>query len=285
MKITEKIHHQVVNSESPYQVAFIHGLMGYSGNWRKIINLCNEICDKNQKTRFQFLIYDQRGHGRSFKPEAGYSPEDYAQDLLELTSTLGWSKFHLVGHSMGGRNAYVFAYLYPERLKSLIIEDMGPETKSESYKYYEQLLESIPTPFANKEAMKTHFKDVFPTAMKYAEPPETLSLFLQANLEEKQIDGRIDWKFSKQGILDTVRLGHVKDRWHEVASLRMPSLLIRGEDSAVLSDETYQKILQVNPNFKGQIVKGSGHWVHFDKAEEFAKLVYDHVILNNDLTN
>lgn len=276
MNIEDKIHYQVINPEGKVCVAFIHGLMGFSGNWRKIINLCNEYCDNQRIPRFQFLIYDQRGHGRSFKPETGYTPEDYAQDLYELVQHVGWTQFHLVGHSMGGRNAYVFAYRYPQLLRSLVVEDMGPETKSASYKYYETLLNHIPTPFVDKEQMKLHFRDVFPKAMPYNEPPEVLSLFLQANLEEKE-NGTLDWKFSKQGILETVRLGHVKDRWHELASLRMPSLLIRGEKSGVLSDEVYQKVLQVNPNFNGVVVSGSGHWVHFDKAEEFANLIGQHI--------
>lgn len=276
MSFAKNIHFQIINPEGVIRVAFIHGLMGFSGNWRKILNLCNELCDAQGIPRFQFLIYDQRGHGRSFKPETGYTPEDYAQDLYQLVQEVGWTDFHLVGHSMGARNAYTFAYLYPQLLKSLIVEDMGPETKSESYIYYEELLNKIPTPFANKELVKEHFQTKFPVAMKYNEPPAVLSAFLQANLEEKE-NGQWDWKFSKRAILETVRLGHVKDRWHEVASLRMPTLLIRGELSAVLSQDTYEKTLSINPNFTGKVVAGAGHWVHFDRANEFAELIFSHI--------
>ena len=112
------------NAESP-RVVFIHGLMAFSANWRKIAS--------RLQNDFQCLIYDQRGHGRSFKPDSGYSPEVFAEDLNKITNELGWDSFHLVGHSMGGRNAIVFADLYPQKVTTLTIEDMGPEADSRSH--------------------------------------------------------------------------------------------------------------------------------------------------------
>ena len=109
-----QFHYSVVgNPENPKKIVFVHGLMAFAANWRKIASrLENDFC---------CLIYDQRGHGRSFKPETGYSTKDFAMDLNKITSELGWSEFHLVGHSMGGRNAMVFAHLFPEKVKTFVL--------------------------------------------------------------------------------------------------------------------------------------------------------------------
>src|SRR5690606_32763910 len=100
------------------------------------------------------LTYDQRGHGRSFKPESGYSPEDYANDLEKILNELGWERIHLVGHSMGGRNALSFASRFPQRVISLVIEDISPESNPGDVARYEKLLNRVPTPFQSKKDAK-----------------------------------------------------------------------------------------------------------------------------------
>jgi pimeloyl-ACP methyl ester carboxylesterase len=234
--------------------------MAFAANWRKIAN--------KLEVKYQCLIYDQRGHGRSMKPETGYSPSDFAEDLYKITEELGWNDFHLVGHSMGGRVAIVFASLYPQKVKTLCIEDMGADVQPESYKYYEKMLNIVPTPFQSKDEMKAFFDHEFLANFTPHEPPSVLMTFLQANIEEKP-NGLYDWKFSKQAVIDIVREGHKHDYWLEISSFKMPVLLIRGEKSHVLSAEEFEKMQQVNPLITGLEIKGAGHWVHYEKYEEF----------------
>ncbi|MBC7753796.1 MAG: alpha/beta hydrolase [Moraxellaceae bacterium] len=252
------------NAESP-RVVFIHGLMAFSANWRKIASRI--------QNDFQCLIYDQRGHGRSFKPESGYSPEVFAEDLNKITDELGWDSFHLVGHSMGGRNAIVFADLFPQKVRTLTIEDMGPEADSRSHLYYEKMLNAVPTPFDSKQSMKQFFASDFEKNFEAKEPISVLSTFLQANIEQVENTQLFDWRFSKQAIFETVKQGHIKDRWREVTHLSMPVLLIRGENSHVLKRETFEKMLQVNPKITGVEIKQAGHWIHYEKYEEFTSIL------------
>lgn len=252
------------NAESP-RVVFIHGLMAFSANWRK-------IASKIQND-FQCLIYDQRGHGRSFKPESGYSPEVFAEDLNKITDELGWDSFHLVGHSMGGRNAIVFADLFPQKVRTLTIEDMGPEADPRSHLYYEKMLNAVPTPFDSKQSMKQFFASGFEKNFESKEPISVLSTFLQANIEQVENTQVYDWRFSKQAIFETVKEGHIKDRWREVADLSMPVLLIRGENSHVLKREIFEKMLQLNPKITGVEIKQAGHWIHYEKYEEFTAIL------------
>ncbi len=268
----DNFNYSVLGANASKRIVFIHGLMAFSANWRKIAS--------RLEGDFQCLIYDQRGHGRSFKPESGYSPEIFAEDLNKIAKELAWDRFHLVGHSMGARNAIVFANKYPEKVKTLTIEDMGPDSDTSAVQYYQEMLERIPTPFLDKVAIKTFFDNEFLKNFTPKEPSAVLSTFLQANLEEKT-DGKYDWRFSKQAVYEIVQEGHRRDRWLEVSSLKMPVMLVRGENSHVLKKETFEKMLAVNPQISGITVKGAGHWVHFEKYQEFVEELRNFITLHD----
>ena len=71
------------------------------------------------------VAVDLRGHGRSSKPEdpAAYSLRTNARDLLRLAGALGWSRFTLLGHSMGGMVAQCVAIDAAHRLDALVLMD------------------------------------------------------------------------------------------------------------------------------------------------------------------
>src|SRR5215469_14172471 len=68
---------------------------------------------------------DLRGHGLSSKPamESAYSFELMADDMLRLADALGWERFVLLGHSMGGMVVQFLALAAPSRLAGLILMD------------------------------------------------------------------------------------------------------------------------------------------------------------------
>jgi len=68
---------------------------------------------------------DHRGHGGSAKPPSddAYSFSILADDALALTKVLGWERFALLGHSMGGMVAQVVATTAPQRLTGLVLMD------------------------------------------------------------------------------------------------------------------------------------------------------------------
>ena len=71
------------------------------------------------------VALDLRGHGRSSQPAeaAAYSLRRFADDVLELADVLGWERFTLLGHSMGGMVAQHVAIAAPERLAALVLMD------------------------------------------------------------------------------------------------------------------------------------------------------------------
>lgn len=270
-------NYSILGQNSSERIVFLHGMMAFAGNWRKIANRLED--------EYQCLIFDQRGHGRSFKPETGYSPDIFAEDLNLITQELGWDRFHLVGHSMGGRNAMVFAHKHPEKVKTLTIEDIGPESDMRSILYYKEMLEQVPTPFHSREEIKNYFTQQFEKNFKAKEPISVLSTFLQANLEEKTDPTGLatyDWRFSKNAVYEMIRDGSVQDRWLEVSNFKMPVLLVRGEKSHLLSHETFEKMCAVNSNIHGVEIADAGHWVHYEKYEEFTEVLRDFLRDSND---
>lgn len=242
---------------------FLHGLMGYAVNWRKVTTLLgpNDLS----------LIFDQRGHGQSMQPPTGYAPENYAEDLCQIATEIGWSGFLLVGHSMGGRNAQCFAARFPEFVQGLVIEDIGPDGNPRADVYYRELLEAVPTPFPNKLRAKEFFMNDF-RKLPVRGNAETIGLYFYSNIVD-QPDGTADWRFSKEAILASVREGRAQDRWEEYHSLKMPVLVIRGAESAELSPEVFARMQVENPNAHCVEVPNAGHWVHYDQPERFVELL------------
>lgn len=72
------------------------------------------------------ITHDYRGTGRSSKPAAQYSCEDFVDDAAAILEQVKAGPAILLGHSMGGRVAMLMALKYPEKIMKLIIASVGP---------------------------------------------------------------------------------------------------------------------------------------------------------------
>jgi len=75
---------------------------------------------------FEVLAYDQRGLGRSDKPEARYTMADYAADALALLDHVGWERCRVYGVSFGGMVAQELSVTAPERVERLCLACTSP---------------------------------------------------------------------------------------------------------------------------------------------------------------
>jgi pimeloyl-ACP methyl ester carboxylesterase len=77
---------------------------------------------------FHTAAFDHRGHGASGHPSdpSAYALELLAADTVAVAEALGWERFHLLGHSMGGMVAQLVAIGAPDRVTRLVLMDTGP---------------------------------------------------------------------------------------------------------------------------------------------------------------
>lgn len=264
MSYLQNFKYELQGPDNAPKLVFLHGVMGSGANWRK-------ITPQFQKD-FRILTYDQRGHGWSFKPPSGYAPEDYSEDLRKILDELGWEKINLVGHSMGGRNALRFTHDYPHRVEKLVIEDIGPQGQPAAMEKTLAMVEMVPAPFTSKAAAKEYFLGEFKQKLGGDQRAHILAQYFYTNIESLP-DGQATWRFSKDAIIQSLRAGHFHPRWHEVEVLRIPTLFIRGQYSEDFPRDEYEKVIQLNSNVRGVEIPDAGHWVHYDQADEFSRVL------------
>jgi esterase len=264
----DKFHHSITGNASKPKLVFLHGVMGFALNWRRII--------KAFENDFHILAYDQRGHGRSFQPKTGYAPENYADDLHKILDALNWQSITLVGHSMGGRAAYSFSAKNPQRVTRLVIEDIGPKSydSGTGVTLVERMLDAVPVPFASKKAAREWFNTTFLELFSKERKKEELAEYLYANLTEND-QGQTVWRFYEPGIRESVKQGRIHELWDEIEALTMPTLVIRGELSGDLPRPIFERMLAINSNVQGTEIRGSGHWIHSEQPELFIQILRD----------
>ena len=101
----------------------LHGWLDNAGSFEALAPLL--------ATRWRVVAIDFAGHGRSTHLPKGtwYHYVDYFDELHAVFDHFGWARADLLGHSLGGTLASLFAALYPERVRELmLIEALGPLT-------------------------------------------------------------------------------------------------------------------------------------------------------------
>lgn len=78
------------------------------------------------RARFEVLIHDQRGLGRTEIPPGPYTMQDYAADALALLDHAGWDSCRVIGVSFGGMVAQEFAVTAPDRVERLVLACTSP---------------------------------------------------------------------------------------------------------------------------------------------------------------
>ena len=103
------LYYEVSNQGRP--VLLIQGVGVVSEGWRLQVDALRQ--------RFQALIFDNRGIGKSAPCSAPISIEGMAEDARALMDAAGWESAHVIGHSMGGVIAQQLALDCPRRVRSL----------------------------------------------------------------------------------------------------------------------------------------------------------------------
>jgi len=95
-----------------------HGLLGSNTNWRS-------IAVQLQQSGGPIFTVDLRNHGASPHTNS-MTIEELGSDLIHYLDSRGLSSAHMIGHSAGGKAVMAAALLYPGRVSSMTVVDIGP---------------------------------------------------------------------------------------------------------------------------------------------------------------
>jgi pimeloyl-ACP methyl ester carboxylesterase len=97
----------------PRKVLCLHGWFGHAGGW-------GPMTAHLDTQRFTYAFMDYRGYGRRRGSGGPYTMAQIAEDALQLADRLGWSRFSLLGHSMGGLAIQQVLADAPDRVEALV---------------------------------------------------------------------------------------------------------------------------------------------------------------------
>ena len=209
---------------------------------------------------FTIIAFDNRGAGRSDKPEMDYSIRLFADDTAGLMDFLRISRAHILGISMGGYIAQELAINYPEKVNGLVLGCTScgghravimSEERMEKFKANEGL---TPEQILRKD-MDLYFSERF-----IREHPERIEEFVNISLRYYQPADAFFRQFNACLKHDTV------DRVSEISS---PTLIMTGDDDLLVPSENSLILKELIPKADLELFAGCRHCFFM---EEYATL-------------
>ncbi|MGO4820440.1 MULTISPECIES: alpha/beta fold hydrolase [unclassified Flavobacterium] len=232
----------------------LHGFLGMSDNWKTIgVQLSTE--------GYHVHLLDLRNHGRSFQSDE-FTYEAMAQDVYEYCKENNLEKVSVIGHSMGGKTAMLFATKYPEMMDKLIIADIGP-------KFYPQHHQTILAGLnAVDFAKKPSRSDVEATLEEYITDFGTRQ-FLMKSLYWQE-PGQLAFRFNLA--VFNKKMDEIGVALPEDALYSKPTLFIRGGNSNYILDSDFDEIKKHFPKAQFETIPNAGHWLHAENPKLFHQL-------------
>ena len=237
------------NATAP-PVVCVHG---YTSSAEAFNAPARHLCD-----RHHVIALDVRGHGESaWSPAGAYDYADQAGDLAALVDRLELGRFVLIGTSMGGIIAMAYAADHADRLKGLVINDIGPDPEPGSNRIT-QMVGSRPDSFATLEAAMQYRRDASPIlAGRSLDAQHELAL----GVLRQRADGSWVWKMDPAYIRRRIEKGPPPrpNLWPALAGVGCPTLLVWGADSDVISEAQAGRMIATLPQGELVAVPGVGH--------------------------
>ena len=246
-------------------VLAIHGWLDNAASFDRLAALLPEL---------RLVALDLAGHGYSSHrpPGVPYHFVDFSPDVLAAADALGWERFALLGHSMGGGIASFIAASFPERVTQLaMIEGLGPPTSKVA-----DAADNLRQAVAQMQALRTKQAVLYPT--------------LEAAIQARCQGGGLSWTAASCLVERGLRALHGGFMWRTDPRLRFisplylseeqilaymeritaPALLLCGADGYLVQRPYMQERYARLAALQVRIVKG-GHHPHLEQPESCAR--------------
>ena len=233
-------------------VLFLHGIRGNRRNWAGQVEFFSR--------GFQAAAWDARGYGDSDDYEDALQFEYFTGDVLRVIEHFRAQKIHLVGLSMGGRIARNVALRAPERLHSLVMISTNPGFNALSSERVKQFINErrTRTPQSLRRLLGSK-----PNHAAYQELLDSVSRIHEASYQK------------------TLEASVAQDRDAPLEQIRVPTLIIAGEEDTVYPPELARDMARRIPGAELMMFEHTGHLANLEEPEKFNQAVFDFVSRHN----
>ncbi|WP_422034019.1 alpha/beta fold hydrolase [Reyranella sp.] len=238
---------------------FLHGITSNSAVWDpQLLAL---------KDTLRCVAVDQRGHGLSDKPEAGYDAKDFAADLVALIKVLNAGPAFIIGHSLGARNAVEAAVMAPDLVRGVVAIDFTPYIETEVLDQLSARVNGGDRLFASQQDIEEYLQNRYPLM-----PPEAVSL--RAASAYRTVEGGFRPLASPQAMAQTAE-GLRGDLVPTFKSVSRPILIVRGALSKLVSATALEKTRALRPDLPVLVVDNVDHYVNEEAPEVMTTAIRD----------
>ncbi len=244
-----EIAYKISGNESGKKMILIHGLFVNSDCWRDQL----AFFEKD----YHLMRFDLYGHGRSHKPGKRFTIRNYVTDMVNLLNHIGWTQnLILMGHSLGGMVALVFALENPAAVNKLVIASSYCFVSNEAITDVAGRVNSNPI---DKFGMGIGKRGLNP----YNEE--------DAQWIAKQVS---DHMTTQDALLATAASAGF-NICENLRNLQIPTLLIVGEKDITTPVWASEMLHEWLPHSNIEIIEEAAHLVIIDHSEEFNRLVVE----------
>ncbi|UPJ63763.1 alpha/beta fold hydrolase [Bradyrhizobium sp. 191] len=235
-------------------LVFVHGFTTTAEFWREQIEAFS--------VRHQMIRINLPGHGCSPRPEdRNYTIEAFVEDVLEVYRALAIDPAVLIGLSMGGTVAQTFALSYPERVKALVLVGATPHGLGSDVNV-DNVLKAIED-LGVVTASQTVIERSFGSAASRA-------LIDFAKKEVAQTPAFV----ARQAIASL----NASDSRAKLGDIRVPTLVIVGEEDIITPPKESQILAQGIPNSRLYNIPAAGHFPMLEQPNTFNQLLGEFLV-------
>ena len=215
--------------------------------------------------QFRVIAFDNRGVGRSDKPDVPYSMTMFADDTAGVLDHLGINQAHIFGISMGGMIAQEFALRYPQRVKTLTLGCTncgGPQAVLPKDPEVLSLLGNIESVDVQQAAL---------VMTKVAVTPWFMQKRMNVLLELNQLS--VQHPTPKHGMVRQMQAIQGHDTYERLPQIKVPTLVITGKEDGLVPPENSVTLAQRIPNADLTLLSNASHLFNIELPETTVEAV------------
>ena len=218
--------------------------------------------------KYKCIVIDNRGVGKSSKPDYPYEMNMFAKDAIGVLDHLDIQKTHILGISMGGFIAQEIALTYPNRVMSLIIASTsfgGPNAPVASKETLAKMMTAPNETVTNEEAYAIRMS-VVASQQWLKDNKELLEQITKWREQNPQPNN------TRLHQASAANNFNVEDK---INSINIPTLILHGDSDVVVPTRNAELLHEKIPNSKLVLIKDGQHWSFIQYYEQFNQAVLD----------